>query len=325
MPWRVVQILAYVPPPRERPEGGPPDWGLEAPVEPGQGLPPGWAGGRPVYPGRPGQGLPWPERPADPGWGVEEGAPGQGLPPWWAGGYPGRPGQGLPWNPPGRPVRGYPIVPLPEDVGGHPELPDLNAPGFWGTVRHPRALHNFPAWIVLPDDGGDRDEERHPVNGQPGSWVTILLADAELAWAWCPSPPAEEVEPEEPEPEARRALPSGKRRNGRGRGPGAGGWGQAQRAAEGRLATTTDPSSPVMSRRSSPPAGRSAAARVRALTAAWAAARDGMVGSWRVMTGCGGGTVLARRGLRGMRGSFRVWEPQPYNIIAGGDRRIALC
>ena len=190
------------------PEGGRPDQGLPGwawPERPGQGLP--WPG----YPGRPGQGLPRPPRPTDPDWGIDEGAgigggpvipgyPGQGLP-----GYPGRPGQGLPWVPPGRPVRGYPIVPLPDDIGGHQDLPDLNAPGFWGSVRHPKALHSFPAWIVLPHDEVDDDhEERHPVHGQPGSWVTILVADDELAWAWCPSPPAEEIGPE-PEPEARRA------------------------------------------------------------------------------------------------------------------------
>jgi hypothetical protein len=209
MPWREgwTKVRVWVPPRRP---GRPPDWGIDEGVDPGwgveeggrpdQGLPPrfpdrpGQGLPWPGYPGRPGQGLPWPERPVDPGWGIEEGGPGQGLPPL----FPDRPGQGLPPNFPGRPVRGYPIVPLPEDIGGHPELPDLDAPGFWGSVRHPKALHSFPAWIVIPN-GEAAHEERHPVNGRPGSWVTILVADDELAWAWCPSPPAEEVEPEEPE------------------------------------------------------------------------------------------------------------------------------
>jgi hypothetical protein len=50
----------------------PPSWGR--PPYPGQGLPPGWAG-RPGYPGQP---LPWPGRPVDPGWGVDEGEGGGG-------------------------------------------------------------------------------------------------------------------------------------------------------------------------------------------------------------------------------------------------------
>jgi hypothetical protein len=143
---------------------------------PGQGLPrpprpadPGFGGGVPV---RPGQGLPWPGRPADPGWGVEEGQPGQ-LPV-----FPGfgRPGQGLPRGGP------YPVVEQPTDIGAHPDLPDLDA-GFWGRVISETGT--FSAFITDPEGYPHAGDVRLPAKGTPGEWVTVVLAGG-LAWAWLP-------------------------------------------------------------------------------------------------------------------------------------------
>jgi hypothetical protein len=67
---------------------------------------------------RPGHGLPWPERPIDPGWGVEEGELPEVEPP-----EPGEPGHPLPPNPPGiwPPLDGagpsHPIFPVEPDDG----------------------------------------------------------------------------------------------------------------------------------------------------------------------------------------------------------------
>lgn len=140
--------------------GGPPDWGID------EGLPPGVG-----IPGFPDQGLP-----GDPDY------PDQGLPP--GAGFPGRPGQGLP-----RPPRGtYPILPDPDDMGAHPPLPDLNMPGRWVRVSPGKSLHTFPAWVVYgePPEVDEDYAARHPVNGQPGTWVVIYFAD-QLCWAWVPS------------------------------------------------------------------------------------------------------------------------------------------
>ena len=167
--------------------GGPPDWGIEEGGRPDQGLP-----GDPDYPsqgpGFPGQGLPgFPDYPD------------QGLPP--GAGFPGRPGHGLP-----RPPRGaYPILPDPEDMGGHPPLPDLNMPGRWVRVSPGKSMHSFPAWVVYGDQPEvDEDyDARHPVNGQPGTWVVIFYAD-ELCWAWVPSvegEPGQGLPDEEEQPE----------------------------------------------------------------------------------------------------------------------------
>lgn len=85
----------------------------------------------------------WPDRPVDPGWGIEEGGfPGQGLP-----GRPERPGHPIyptlpprdewpslpPWFEPGV---GLPIPPTPE----HPMVPippgeEVDPPGIWPPVR----------------------------------------------------------------------------------------------------------------------------------------------------------------------------------------------
>lgn len=90
---------------------------------------------------RPGQGLPWPERPVDPGWGVEEGElpevePPEILPPEEDGGLPTHP-----IVPPGLEIpiqlpiwgAGKPSLPieLPEEEvpGGGPEQPIYPPPG----------------------------------------------------------------------------------------------------------------------------------------------------------------------------------------------------
>jgi hypothetical protein len=154
--------------------GRPPDWGIEEGGRPGQGLP--------GEPERPDTGLP--------------GFPDQGLPPGWEWpGLPERPGQPLP-----RPPRpgAYPILPDPEDMPGHPPLPDLNMPGRWVQVTPGKSWHRYPAWVVYgePPMVEDDYEPRHPVNGQPGTWVVIYFAD-ELCWAWVPSVEGEPGEPDE--------------------------------------------------------------------------------------------------------------------------------
>jgi hypothetical protein len=163
-----AKIRVWVPP--QFGGGGPPDWGIDEGEPPGVGIP-----------GFPDQGLPgWPE------------FPDQGLPP----GYPGRPGQGLP-----RPPRGaYPILPDPEDMPGHPPLPDLDMPGRWVQVSPGKSAHRFPAWVVYgePPEVDEDYSPRHPVNGQPGTWVVILFADT-LCWAWVPSVEGEPGEPDEPD------------------------------------------------------------------------------------------------------------------------------
>ena len=217
MPYveRWAKVVVWEPPARPEWGGRPvdPGWGIEEGGAPGQGLPgePEYPDqglpGRPGYPGRPGHGLPRPPRPVDPDWGLPEGsAPGQGLPgfpeypdqglPGW-GGFPGRPGHPLPRPPRGG--GGYPIVPT-GDVGGHPDLPDLNMPGKWGRVRAPKAVHSFPAWIVDPRDPPEVEDDyevRHPKQGHPGTWVTVLVDSDVIAWAWCPSPPDEDDTGEE--------------------------------------------------------------------------------------------------------------------------------
>lgn len=196
-----AKVKVWVPGPFDRPEPGEPDQGLPGePDYPSQGLPPS-------YPGRPGHGLPWPGFPGrpgqglprppwgetDPGWGVEEGAPGQGLPGWP--GFPEYPGQPLP-----RPPRGpYPIVPVGEDIGGHPPLPDLNMPGVWGRVHPPKAVLSFPAFIVYgePPEVDEDYQPRHPKQGVPGDWATVLYGDG-ICWAWVPDVTTEGEQPEPP-------------------------------------------------------------------------------------------------------------------------------
>jgi hypothetical protein len=169
-----AKVRVWVPPGLDLP-GGPPDWGLPEGGLPDQGLP-----------GFPGQGLP-----GDPDY------PDQGLP-----GFPGRPGQGLP-----RPPRGtYPILQDPEDMESHPPLPDLNMPGRWVQVSPGKSMHRYPAWVVSgePPEVDEDYTPRHPVNGQPGTWVVIYYA-AELCWAWIPSVEGEPGEPDEgPEVEPER-------------------------------------------------------------------------------------------------------------------------
>jgi hypothetical protein len=84
-------------------------------IPPGRPLPPRPPEGGGEYPGRPGQGLPWPGRPVDPGWGVDEGIPG----------YP-------------------PREPKAYDVGEHPEEPGTE--GTWAVVIYNDRLH----WVFVP-------------------------------------------------------------------------------------------------------------------------------------------------------------------------------
>jgi hypothetical protein len=151
-------------------EGVDPDYGIEEGegLYPDQGLPgrpPGfWGGERPSWPGRPGQGLPWPGRPVDPGWGVDEGGrPDQGLP-----GYPGRPGHGLP-----RPPHVWPRPP----GGGLPVDPG------WGVGAWPgRPDHGLPIWPSIP---GKPDNSLPPVEGE-----TPPPTDPPPGTVWPPLPPS---------------------------------------------------------------------------------------------------------------------------------------
>jgi hypothetical protein len=166
MPYQTVYVpvRAWVPPQLpDRPE---------LPPYPGQPLPP--------YPGQP---LPpegeWPGQPLPP----DPEYPGQPLPP--GPGRPEAPGQPLPRPPLPGP---FPVVPG-NDIGGHPPLPDLNMPGRWATVTLAKARGSWPAWIIDPvldppevDEGY---EARHPAQGTPGSWVTVLYRD-HVTWAWVP-------------------------------------------------------------------------------------------------------------------------------------------
>lgn len=109
--------------------------------------------------GRPGHGLPWPERPVDPGWGIPEGEGGgdEGigggpiLPEWPE--RPGRPIYPVPPSrddlidmlPPGlKPGVGLPIPPTPEHpwvpVDPHPEEPEIWPPPgvIWPPLRPER-------------------------------------------------------------------------------------------------------------------------------------------------------------------------------------------
>jgi hypothetical protein len=179
-----AKVRVWVPGPFDPP--GAPDQGLP-------GEPPSIGGGpiipeRPGWPERPGQGLPWPGRPVDPGWGVDE------LPPGIGGGpiIPGRPGQPLPRPP--RPV--YPVVDDPDGLGGHPALPDLN---MTRRVVVTDGSDQFTAYVLDPDP--PQVEEGYeprlpPETWRPGTWVAVLYGSA-LAWAWVRSITA----PEHPERE----------------------------------------------------------------------------------------------------------------------------
>jgi hypothetical protein len=128
-------------------------------------------------PGRPGHGLPGPERPVDPDYGVGEGGePGQGLPGW-----PERPGHPIrPTLPPRdewpeipediwdklpiKPSPEHPMVPVPDEPGAgqlpefppgviwpppRPDLPDLSGKSLV-LVRVYVSRHvNYLAWQVV--------------------------------------------------------------------------------------------------------------------------------------------------------------------------------
>lgn len=162
--WAYIQFV-------ERPgrPGGPvdPGYGIEGGLYPDQGLPggDGWSGlpphpgNRPPgsFPGRPDQGLPWPGRPVDPGYGVGSEYPDQGLP-----GYPGRPGHGLP-----RPPRPPHVWPRPPG-GGLPVDPG------WGVdsgVEHPDQGPIYPVDPAHPDNALPPIEgvEPPPVDPPPGT------------------------------------------------------------------------------------------------------------------------------------------------------------
>jgi len=163
--WAYIQFV-------ERPgrPGGPvdPGWGVEGPetqppgVWPGPGYPDqglpggGWGGGlhpgnRPPgsFPGRPDQGLPWPGRPVDPGWGVGSEYPDQGLPGRPPHVWPRPPGGGLPVDPSWgvgaeRPSHGLPIHPI------GPGHPDNTLPPVEGIEPPPVDPPPGTVWPPLP-------------------------------------------------------------------------------------------------------------------------------------------------------------------------------